>query len=312
MPDTDADTDVTAAASARPAAEAVRELNHRTHPANSYFGPEYPADVYDVLGALHVGTQRLPQPVGQLGQFPEREAEAGRVAAPSGVFAGDVPAAAATAGERLDRAAALARQLTQALRNAQLAVSGLAYAGATTTRTAGEPVRGRPGGVLNVRNGRDVRRLAGHPPGVRPHPGHAERAGRLLGWLDAGAASVEGDPLADSDAFTPAARDRWAYLLTVAKAAPATVDVSLAALVALGECLGLGPPDVARVDQPARASRAGPASAATLCGPAAGTGGDRPPELAQGGVRGRDRLGLRPQGALLGHPQHRPGRLPGV
>src|SRR5664280_2925439 len=180
---------------------------------------------------------------------------------PSGVFAGDVPAAAATAGERLDRAAALARQLTQALRNAQLAVSGLAYAGATTTRTAGEPVRGRPGGVLNVRNGRDVRRLAGHPPGVRPHPGHAERAGRLLGWLDAGAASVEGDPLADSDAFTPAARDRWAYLLTVAKAAPATVDVSLAALVALGECLGLGPPDVARVDQPARAPRAGPASA---------------------------------------------------
>src|SRR5664280_3437845 len=82
MPDTDADTDVTAAASGRPAAEAVRELNHRTHPANSYFGPEYPADVYDVLGALHVGTQRLPQPVGQLGQFPEREAEAGRVAAP--------------------------------------------------------------------------------------------------------------------------------------------------------------------------------------------------------------------------------------
>jgi hypothetical protein len=130
MPGTDADTDVTAAASARPAAEAVRELNHRTHPANSYFGPEYPADVYDVLGALHVGTQRLPQPVGQLGQFPEREAEAGRVAAPSGVFTWDVPAAAATAGERLDRAAALARQPTQALRNAQLAVSGLASAGA--------------------------------------------------------------------------------------------------------------------------------------------------------------------------------------
>ena len=34
--------------------------------------------------------------------------------------------------------------------------------------------------------------------------------------------------------------------------------------------------------------------------------------LAQGGVRGRDRLGLRSPGALLGHPLHRPGRLPGV
>jgi integrase len=86
---------------------------------------------------------------------------------------------------------------------------------------------------------------------------YAKRAGRFLGWLDAGgAASVEGDPLADPDAFTAVARDRRACLLTVAKAAPATVNVSLAALVALGECLGRGAPDVARVDQPARAPRA--------------------------------------------------------
>jgi integrase len=42
----------------------------------------------------------------------------------------------------------------------------------------------------------------------------------------------------------------------VAKAAPATVHVSLAALAALGECLGRGAPDVARVDRPARAPRA--------------------------------------------------------
>src|SRR5664280_2971856 len=45
--------------------------------------------------------------------------------------------------------------------------------------------------------------------------------------------------------------------------------------------------------------------------PAAGAGLGLP-ELAQGGVRGRDRLGLRPPGARLGHPLHRPGRLPGV
>src|SRR5450759_3345490 len=96
-----------------------------------------------------------------------------------------------------------------------------------------------------------VGRWATRRVSARTRATYAERAGRLLGWLDDDAASVEGDPLADSDAFTPAARDRWAYLLTVAKAAPATVHVSLAALVALGECLGLGPPDVARVDQPA-------------------------------------------------------------
>jgi site-specific recombinase XerC len=42
----------------------------------------------------------------------------------------------------------------------------------------------------------------------------------------------------------------------VAKAAPATVNVPLAAQVALGECFGLGPPDVARADRPARAPRA--------------------------------------------------------
>jgi hypothetical protein len=83
---------------------------------------------------------------------------------------------------------------------------------------------------------------------ARTRATYAERASRFLGWLDDDAASVEGDPLADSDAFTAAARDRGACLLTVAKAAPATVNVSLAALVALAECLGRGAPDVARVD----------------------------------------------------------------
>src|SRR5450756_2569067 len=96
-----------------------------------------------------------------------------------------------------------------------------------------------------------VGRWATRRVSARTRATYAERAGRLLGWLDDDAASVEGDPLADSDAFTAAARDRRAYLLTVAKAAPATVHVSLAALAALGECPGRGAPDVARVDRPA-------------------------------------------------------------
>jgi hypothetical protein len=36
---------------------------------------------------------------------------------------------------------------------------------------------------------------------ARTRATYAERAGRFLGWLDDDAASVEGDPLADSDAF---------------------------------------------------------------------------------------------------------------
>jgi hypothetical protein len=124
--DTDTDTDVPATAAARAAAEAVRALNHRTHPADRYPGLRYPGDVDAVLGALAAAAEGLPQAVGQLVQFLEREAEAGRVVATSGAFAGDVPAAAATAAEWLDRAAALAAQLSQALRNAQLAAGGLA------------------------------------------------------------------------------------------------------------------------------------------------------------------------------------------
>lgn len=46
-----------------------------------------------------------------------------------GRFTADVPAVVATAGEWLDRAAALAGQLSEALHHAQLAVSGLAAAG---------------------------------------------------------------------------------------------------------------------------------------------------------------------------------------
>src|SRR5664280_1259967 len=63
---------------------------------------------------------------------------------------------------------------------------------------------------------------------ARTRTTYAERACRFLGWLAAGgAAGVEGDPLTDSDAFTDAARDWRCYLFTVAKAAPATVNLSL-------------------------------------------------------------------------------------
>jgi len=43
--------------------------------------------------------------------------------------------------------------------------------------------------------------LATRRVSARTRATYAERAGRFLGWLDDDAASVEGDPLADSDAF---------------------------------------------------------------------------------------------------------------
>ena len=87
-----------------------------------------------MLASLVTAAERLPPALGQSGSFLERAAEAGHLRAVGGLFTADVPAAVATAGEWLDRAAALAGRLSEALRNAQLAVSGLAAAGPADPR----------------------------------------------------------------------------------------------------------------------------------------------------------------------------------
>lgn len=61
---------------AQAAAQAVRDLNHATLSGTGY---EYPADVYDVVGALALLTTRLPQAIGQAMAWLEREHAAGRV-----------------------------------------------------------------------------------------------------------------------------------------------------------------------------------------------------------------------------------------
>ena len=109
-------------------AEAVRELTLCTEPLAAP-GLADPGDVSAVLAGLVTATERLPQALGQSGSFLERAADAGHLRAASGIFTDDVPAAVTTAGEWLDRAAGLTGRLTEALRNAQLAVSGLAAAG---------------------------------------------------------------------------------------------------------------------------------------------------------------------------------------
>ncbi len=65
-----------------------------------------------------------------------------------------------------------------------------------------------------------------------------------------------GNPLRDRHAASYAARDYRAWLKTVRKAKPASVNLSLAALDHFYRFLGLDPPDIAREDLPRAAPRA--------------------------------------------------------
>jgi hypothetical protein len=67
---------------AESAAEAVRTLNLRTMAGKGE--PEYPADVYEIIGNLKAMADRLPQLLGQLAAWLESEHQAGRIAHDSG------------------------------------------------------------------------------------------------------------------------------------------------------------------------------------------------------------------------------------
>jgi hypothetical protein len=99
------------------AAEAVRALNHATLPGSG--GLAYPADAYDVTGALALLASRLPQALAQLQAFRRAEVRAGRVAIVAGEHAGDPDAVLTAVTASLDSAAASARRLHQALDAAQ-------------------------------------------------------------------------------------------------------------------------------------------------------------------------------------------------
>jgi hypothetical protein len=62
------------AALAADAAEAVRALNHATLPGSG--GLAFPADAYDVTGALSLLASRLPQALAQLLAFLQAEVKA--------------------------------------------------------------------------------------------------------------------------------------------------------------------------------------------------------------------------------------------
>jgi hypothetical protein len=105
------------AAMAAGAAESVRALNHATLPGAG--GLVFPADAYDVTGALSLLASRLPQALAQLQAFLQDEVSAGRVAIVAGDHAGDPAAALAAVTASLDTAATSARLLHQALDAAQ-------------------------------------------------------------------------------------------------------------------------------------------------------------------------------------------------
>ena len=99
------------------AAELVRALNHATLPGTG--GLAYPADAYDVTGALSLLASRLPQALAQLLAFLQTEVAVGRVVIVSGDHAGDPAAVLAAVTASLDQAVASARRLHQALDAAQ-------------------------------------------------------------------------------------------------------------------------------------------------------------------------------------------------
>jgi hypothetical protein len=105
------------AALAAEAAESVRALNHATRPGTS--GLAFPADAYEVTGALSLLASRLPQALAQLLTFLRTEVEAGRVVIVSGPDAGDPAAVLAAVTASLDTAVASARRLHQSLDAAQ-------------------------------------------------------------------------------------------------------------------------------------------------------------------------------------------------
>jgi len=83
---------------------------------------------------------------------------------------------------------------------------------------------------------------------------YASRLRQYLAWL--AVTDVDGDPLTEAAARDGAVRDYRAYLQTVTKRAPATVNTVLAALGDFYTRTGLGAPDVRRLDLPQRAPRA--------------------------------------------------------
>lgn len=103
------------------AAEAIRTLNHRTHPPTT----ADPTEVYELLAALAAMAYRLPQLLSQLSRWLQTEHAAGKLRA-------DTPAAdpteiTASTAHELTRAGVTANRLGDALDSAHQYLAHLAH-----------------------------------------------------------------------------------------------------------------------------------------------------------------------------------------
>lgn len=101
----------------------IRCLNHATGPGAG--GLREPADLYDLLGWLHLAAGGLPQLTRQLARWLDQHAQTGTLRDDRGRH----PAGPATAAsQQLQQAAETASQLTRALQTAQNHIATLAPA----------------------------------------------------------------------------------------------------------------------------------------------------------------------------------------
>jgi hypothetical protein len=123
-------TPAEARAIADDASEAIRALNHATHPADLCPGLQYPADAYHVLGSLHELAYRLPQLFAQISTFLQRQLQHDLVAVDGGEHMGDSLGAIGTASHQLEAPAAqAAHRLADMLDAAQQAIAFASHAG---------------------------------------------------------------------------------------------------------------------------------------------------------------------------------------
>jgi hypothetical protein len=125
---------------ARQVAEAVRGLNHATHPADRFPGLEYPADAYEVLGALSTAAGGLGQTIGQLARFLRTQNTRPGLSDYSATYSGRPAVAIAYALAALDDTLGPLALVARFLNEAQRATSGLAV-DETDTDEPGEVLR---------------------------------------------------------------------------------------------------------------------------------------------------------------------------
>lgn len=111
---------------ARLAAEAIRNLNHRTLPPAAGF--TWPSDAYATIGELTLLAHRMPQALEQIAAYLAREHLAGRIVADWGSYAARTDQAVEDACDALISAAAALADISDRLDRAHIATAGLAGA----------------------------------------------------------------------------------------------------------------------------------------------------------------------------------------